>query len=364
MVFVSLCCPGESWSHRHHPGINICYRRYHANSYRSSHNNKKKTKNNLSTSPANTSFRFLARKWASSTRNARGNGPCSGHLLSWTCGSFCFMAACCWQMAITDLYDKLNVNIFYLLLGHQQDQADGCCKIWLETAACNCSHPQQPSVFLKKTWRRSFCSGFRAVLPSWDPVSTRQFSRWRLRNPHFLGSPSGAFISLSQMPWRRDLAHSWKIPPFSFFKNGHCVLLQVLKDRSPLLSWLCFFLSHPSPPSPSTPPSCKQPHPYPIKCHHTRWRVRGSGCIRLPIKHSELNRGVTENYWLQSLCFTLCRLPSVVCIFHRSSKHLEVNNKLLSYFERAAVAAEKAQKLSMNTQKCSCKSLTGRIFCY
>lgn len=57
-------------------------------------------------------------------------------------------------MAIADLYDKLNVNIF--LLGHQQGQADSCCKIWLETAACNCSHPQQPSVFLKKTWRRSF----------------------------------------------------------------------------------------------------------------------------------------------------------------------------------------------------------------
>lgn len=43
LVSVSHCCLGESWPHRRQPAINICYRHYHANAYRSSHNKKRQT---------------------------------------------------------------------------------------------------------------------------------------------------------------------------------------------------------------------------------------------------------------------------------------------------------------------------------
>lgn len=53
-----------------------------------------------------------------------------------------------------------------------------------------------------------------------------------------------AFISLSRLPGRRDLAHCRQtFLPFAVFKSGHCVSLQVLKDRSPSLVLLLFLSS-------------------------------------------------------------------------------------------------------------------------
>lgn len=62
---------------------------------------------------------------------------------------------------------------------------------------------------------------------------------------------------LGDVTWPTAGQHSCLSPSF---KSVHCVSLQVLKDRRPALVSLLFL-------SPSLSPS---PHPYPIKCHHTR----------------------------------------------------------------------------------------------
>lgn len=62
-----------------------------------------------------------------------------------------------------------------------------------------------------------------------------------------------AFISLSRLPWRRDLARFRKIPPLTVLKTVHCVLLQVLKDFFLLCCHSSVFTSHPPTP-PLSPP--------------------------------------------------------------------------------------------------------------
>lgn len=196
--------------------------------------------------------------------------------------------------------------------------------------SCLQLHPTSttPSAFLKTP----FSQVFLGVVPGWDPVSSRQFSRWRLLNPHFLRSLQLLSSLCLGTPWRRDLAHFRKIPPFSVFKTTHCVLLQVLKDFFLLsvVCFLCYFFLTRS----LSPP--QEPCPYPIKCHHTRWtRARVSGYIRLPIKHFVLSRDTekTTEKPIQLmhcivLCVTLRQAPSVVSILEKRSKDF-------SYYEAA-----------------------------
>lgn len=117
--------------------------------------------------------------------------------------------------------------------------------IWFETAVCNCIHPQKPCAFSGNT--APMFSQFLGRLAWLGSCQHQAVLQVTPPQPPFPPLP-GAFISLSRMPWRRDLAHSREIPPFTVFKTVHCVLLQVLKDFSPLLSWPCFFFSFFSPP--------------------------------------------------------------------------------------------------------------------
>lgn len=129
-----------------------------------------------------------------------------------------------------------------------------------------------------------FCWVFLgAILLSWNPVSHRQNSRWCFSKPRFLSSPPASFISLSQVPWRRDLAHSRKFLPLLI--SVLCVLLQVLKDRSPLLSWLRLAFT----------PASKQPALSNKMSPHKMNMSRRLGVYQTSYREAQSGAGVTKN---------------------------------------------------------------------
>lgn len=81
--------------------------------------------------------------------------------------------------------------------------------------------------------------GFRAVLLSWDPVSGRQSSRWRLGNPRFLSHPPPPPLHLSSGCLRHPEDVTWPTPgkflPSLFSKPCFVFYYRCLKIA--LLSW-------------------------------------------------------------------------------------------------------------------------------
>lgn len=147
---------------------------------------------------------------------------------------------------------------------------------------------------------------FQGAVPGWDPVSIRQFSRWRLLNPHFLpSSPLLSSLCLSALK-------TW-LGPFCkhsclFLFSKPCIVFDYRCLKIFFLLNCChgsvvFFFSHSH--SVATAERCS----YPIKCHHTRWAsARTWMYIRLPIK---LMRATTKS--IQSV---LCSLSCNVCFHH------------------------------------------------
>lgn len=131
-----------------------------------------------------------------------------------------------------------------------------------------------------------------------------------------------------------------KFLPLLFSETGHCVLLQVLKDFFSSLIMAPFF-SHP------LSVAAKEPCPYPIKCHHTRrTRARGSGYIRLPIKHSVLNRSTKNLFSTYSL---LCSVSRFVCsyqlfLFLKNAINIYVIRQLLKLIWFSAAGVESILK--------------------
>lgn len=182
--------------------------------------------------------------------------------------------------------------------------------IWFETAVCNCSRPQQPSAF-SQTQRLCLVS-FKGVVPGWDPVNDRQFSRWRLLNPHFLRSLLLSSLCLGCL---EDV--TWpileKFLPLLFSKPCIVFYYRCLKIFfSSLVIALSFFVFF------SLPLSCRQRAlSLSNKMSPHKMNKRGSGYIRLPIEHSVLNRATEKNYSPHTLCAALCHAPSaLISCFH------------------------------------------------
>lgn len=187
--------------------------------------------------------------------------------------------------------------------------------IWLETSACNCNHPRQLLVFWK-TRCRCFAGFF-------GPSCSVEILSVTGRTP---GDASVTLVSsaprlhLSSRCLQCPADVTWPTAENSSlccFQTVLCVLPQVLKDRSPLLSWFCLAFT----------PASKQPalsnKMSPHKMNRSR-RLRG---YRTSYQKLRVEQGSQKTYCLQTLCITLGLPPSVDCICDRS-KHSKLNSKM------------------------------------
>lgn len=129
-----------------------------------------------------------------------------------------------------------------------------------------------------------------------------------------------AFISLSRLPGRRDLAHCRQtFLPFAIFKSVHCILLQVLKDRSPSLS--CFYFSRrvSQPPSLSNKMSPHKMNNKSLEARRVSDFLSGADVLNSGLRERE------KNCLLHGLAVTLCLPPSGVSIPERRIYLVNIN---------------------------------------
>lgn len=246
------------------------------------------------------------------------NSHCSHSFALKHTSSCCYLGgAHCWQIPFISFYDVLmcwknsRVNILHLLLGFQQHLAAGVSEHFLRAGwwfgwkqlSAAASIPNN-RLLLHNTARL-----FRQFLRASCLVGILSIA----------GSPPGDASStpISSAPCCFHLSVSDALKTWlgSFVKNSllllfskPCIVFYYRCLKIFLLSChgfaVFFFLSL---------PLClatKEPRPYPIKCHHTRWtRDRGSGCITLPISLSVWNRRI-KNLLSKQPCCAVCHAPS------------------------------------------------------
>lgn len=96
---------------------------------------------------------------------------------------------------------------------------------------------------------------------------------------------------------------TWPTPGNSslcWFQTMLCVLLQVLKDRSPLLSWLRLAFT----------PASKQPALSNKMSPHKMNMSRRLGVYQTSYRELRVEQGSQKTDWLRTLCITLRLLPS------------------------------------------------------
>lgn len=172
---------------------------YHLNAYHQPSHNKKEP----SERAVNTSFIFFVCKWAFNQHRNHRKWPWRKTtpfkftalvwsmmnitlLLVWPFCVFFFFLQSAGLRFLPFVYESLTSGCLIL---ERVDDLDGnsCLRLHPTSTTLGFGWNTTAAAAVEVSWH------FQGAVPGWDPVSIRQFSRWRLLNPHFL--PSSPLLS-------------------------------------------------------------------------------------------------------------------------------------------------------------------------
>lgn len=183
--------------------------------------------------------------------------------------------------------------------------------------------PQTTSAFSKTQHLRWV--GLQGILPGWNPVSNRQFSRWRLLHPHFLRSlllSSLCLGCLEDVTWpilEKFLSSLFSKPCIVFYYRCLKIFL------------LCFFFL--------SPPLCHHHGVLSLSNKMSPHKMNKSKRIRVYQTSYQTFCFEQGHQKLFTTCCVLCSVSRSFCSHQLFLLLLEKHSKHLSHYQAAVVAS-------------------------